>query len=66
MFIPKHTRMVEGRANDKILLAFSVLITPVTTSPIRPRQEAHANKPQLADNEEKHCKKTTVGEPVRM
>ena len=58
--------MVEGQFNNKILLAFSVLIMPVTTSPIGPRQEAHANKPKLADDEEKHCKKTTVGEPVRM
>ena len=58
--------MVEVLAKNKFLLAFSVLITPVTTSPIGPRQEAHANKPKLADDEEKHCKKTTVGEPVRM
>ena len=58
--------MVEGQFNNKILLAFSVLIMPVTTSPIGPRQEAHANKPKLADDEEKHRKKTTVGEPVRV
>ena len=58
--------MVEGRAKYKFLLAFRVLIMPVTTSPIGPRQEAHANKPQLADDEEKHRKKPTVCEPIRM
>ena len=70
MSIPKLILM--GNANKSFpflrnrFMCLRVLIATVTTSPIGPRYKAHAYEPNLADDKEKHSKKPTIGESIRV